>query len=67
MLLGLTLLNAVMGLHQEGKAEASVSALQKMLIVIVVVSGKWCECHRLSVGVAVTVDQAKFAANSQKW
>jgi len=33
VLLGLTLLNAVMGLHQEGKAEASVSALQKMLIV----------------------------------
>jgi Ca2+-transporting ATPase len=33
ILLGLTLLNAVMGIHQEGKAEASVSALQKMLIV----------------------------------
>ena len=33
MLLGLTLLNAVMGLNQEGKAEASVAALQKMMIV----------------------------------
>ncbi len=33
VLLGLTLFNAVMGLSQEGKAEASVPALQKMLIV----------------------------------
>ena len=33
MLLGLTLFNAMMGLNQEGKAEASVAALQKMLIV----------------------------------
>jgi P-type Ca2+ transporter type 2C len=33
VLLGLTVFNAVMGLNQEGKAEASVAALQKMLIV----------------------------------
>ncbi len=33
VLLGLTLFNAMMGLSQEGKAEASVAALQKMLIV----------------------------------
>src|SRR5262249_38724993 len=33
VLLGLTLFNAMMGLRQEGKAEASVAALQKMLIV----------------------------------
>jgi Ca2+-transporting ATPase len=33
VLLGLTLFNALMGLRQEGKAEASVAALQKMLIV----------------------------------
>ena len=33
VLMGLTLLNAAMGLNQEGKAEASVSALQKMMIV----------------------------------
>ena len=33
VLLGLTLFNALMGLSQEGKAEASVAALQKMLIV----------------------------------
>ena len=33
MLFGLALLNAVMSLRQEGKAEASVAALQKMLLV----------------------------------
>ena len=33
VLLGLTLFNAMMGMRQEGKAEASVAALQKMLIV----------------------------------
>jgi Ca2+-transporting ATPase len=33
IVLGLSLFNAVMGLNQEGKAEASVAALQKMLIV----------------------------------
>jgi Ca2+-transporting ATPase len=33
VLLGLTLFNAMMGLSQEGKAEASVAALQKMLIL----------------------------------
>jgi Ca2+-transporting ATPase len=33
LLIALALLNAIMGLHQEGKAEASVAALQKMLIV----------------------------------
>jgi P-type Ca2+ transporter type 2C len=33
LLIGLTLLNAVLGLNQEGKAEASVAALQKMMIV----------------------------------
>lgn len=32
VLLGLTLFNAMLGLNQEGKAEASVAALQKMLI-----------------------------------
>ena len=31
VLLGLTVLNAVMGLNQESKAEASLSALQKMM------------------------------------
>ncbi len=33
VLFGLALLNAVMSLRQEGKAEASVAALQKMLLV----------------------------------
>jgi Ca2+-transporting ATPase len=33
VLIGLTLLNAVLGLHQEGKAAAAVSALQKMMII----------------------------------
>src|SRR4029079_17081937 len=33
LLFGLTLLNAVLGLNQEGKAEESVAALQKMMIV----------------------------------
>jgi Ca2+-transporting ATPase len=33
VLIALTLLNAAMGLNQEGKAEASVSALQKMMVV----------------------------------
>lgn len=33
VLWGLTLFNALMGLHQEGKAEASVAALQKMMLV----------------------------------
>ena len=33
VLIGLTLLNAAMGLQQEGKASASVAALQKMMIV----------------------------------
>ena len=33
LLILLTLFNAVMGLHQEGKATAAVSALQKMVII----------------------------------
>jgi Ca2+-transporting ATPase len=33
VVLGLTVLNAVMGLHQEGKAAASVESLRKMLII----------------------------------
>ncbi|HEX6552118.1 MAG TPA: HAD-IC family P-type ATPase [Ktedonobacteraceae bacterium] len=33
LLVALTVFNAVMGLNQEGKAEASVAALQKMMIV----------------------------------
>src|SRR5215510_5833904 len=33
LLMGLTLLNAAMGLNQEGKAEASVAALQKLMVV----------------------------------
>src|SRR5215469_774050 len=33
LLLALTVFNALMGLNQEGKAEASVAALQKMMIV----------------------------------
>src|SRR5204862_7736372 len=33
VLLFLTLFNAVLGLHQEGKAAAAVAALQKMMIV----------------------------------
>src|SRR6476659_2475334 len=32
-ILGLTVLNAVLGLNQEGKAAASVAALQKMLLI----------------------------------
>ena len=32
-MLGLTVLNAVMGMHQEGKAAASVAALRQMLIM----------------------------------
>ena len=33
LLIGLTLFNAAMGLSQEGKASASVAALQKMMVV----------------------------------
>ena len=33
VILGLTVLNAVLGLNQEGKAAESVAALQKMLII----------------------------------
>src|ERR671913_231675 len=33
LLIMLTLLNAFLGLNQEGKAEASVAALQKMMVV----------------------------------
>jgi Ca2+-transporting ATPase len=33
LLIALTLFNAVLGLHQEGKAAAAVAALQKMMIV----------------------------------
>ena len=33
MVLGLTVLNAVMGMHQEGKAAESVASLRKMLIM----------------------------------
>jgi Ca2+-transporting ATPase len=33
LLLGLTVFNAILGINQEGKAEASVAALQKMMIV----------------------------------
>lgn len=33
LLLALTLLNAALGLHQEGKAAAAIDALQKMMIV----------------------------------
>jgi P-type Ca2+ transporter type 2C len=33
VVLGLTVLNAVMGLHQEGKAAESVASLRKMLII----------------------------------
>src|SRR3954453_20714708 len=33
LLIALTIFNAVLGLHQEGKAAAAVSALQKMMIV----------------------------------
>jgi P-type Ca2+ transporter type 2C len=33
VILGLTLLNAIIGLHQEGKAAAAVAALQQMMIV----------------------------------
>jgi magnesium-transporting ATPase (P-type) len=33
VLIGLTLFNALLGLSQEGKAEASVAALQKMMVV----------------------------------
>ena len=32
-MLGLTLFNVLIGLRQEGKAEASVAALRKMLLV----------------------------------
>ena len=33
VLIGLTVLNAVMGMHQEGKAAASVASLSKMLVM----------------------------------
>ena len=33
VLIGLTVFNAVIGLHQEGKAEESVAALQKMMMI----------------------------------
>ena len=33
MIVGLTVLNAVLGLNQEGKAAESVAALQKMLVI----------------------------------
>src|SRR6185437_16349231 len=33
LLILLTLFNAIMGLHQEGKANAAVSALQKMVVI----------------------------------
>ena len=33
VILGLTVLNAVLGLNQEGKAAESVAALQKMLVI----------------------------------
>jgi Ca2+-transporting ATPase len=33
MLIALTLLNAALGLHQEGKAAAAIDALQKMMII----------------------------------
>ena len=33
VVIGLTLLNAILGLNQEGKAAESVAALQKMLVV----------------------------------
>ncbi len=33
VLVGLTLFNAVLGLHQEGRAAAAVAALQKMMVV----------------------------------
>src|SRR6516164_3823164 len=32
-IIGLTVLNAILGLNQEGKAAASVAALQKMLVI----------------------------------
>jgi P-type Ca2+ transporter type 2C len=32
-ILGITVLNAILGLHQEGKAAESIAALQKMLII----------------------------------
>src|SRR5262245_28683859 len=32
-ILGLTVLNAILGLNQEGKAAESVAALQKMLVI----------------------------------
>ena len=33
VIIGLTVLNAVLGLNQEGKAAESVAALQKMLVI----------------------------------
>ena len=33
VVIGLTVLNAVMGMHQEGKAAESVASLRKMLIM----------------------------------
>src|SRR5262245_62658633 len=33
VIIGLTVLNAILGLNQEGKAAASVAALQKMLVI----------------------------------
>src|ERR1700748_1897141 len=47
LLILLTLLNAVEGLHQEGKATAAVSALQKMVIITAKVrrDGQLAEIH----------------------
>ena len=50
MLLLLTVLNAVLGLHQEGKAAAAVAALQKMMIVK-------AKVHRDGVLVVVPAEQ----------
>jgi Ca2+-transporting ATPase len=33
VILGLTVMNAILGLNQEGKASESVAALQKMLVI----------------------------------
>jgi len=47
LLIVLTLFNAWLGLSQEGKAEASVAALQKMMVVRRRVrrGARWSRCH----------------------
>ena len=46
VIIGLTVLNAVLGLNQEGKAAESVAALQKMLVIRAVYSAHYARPFR---------------------